>query len=127
MDYRAELCAKRAQSDPEATPAVLGDWNINRSPNGDDHARQFGPLKKWPFWIGMGGRFPVGISGRFHRNAQKAMDFEIEAIYKLIANSSLECLKGILEAESKGVEGAPAEEPGLRRDPGPEKPPLVSS
>ncbi len=27
VDYRAELCAKRAQADPEATPAVLGDWS----------------------------------------------------------------------------------------------------
>ncbi len=27
VDYRAELCAKRAQGDPEATPAVLGDWS----------------------------------------------------------------------------------------------------
>ena len=27
VDYRAELCAKRAQADPEATPAALGDWS----------------------------------------------------------------------------------------------------
>jgi hypothetical protein len=25
--YRAELCAKRAQADPEVTPAVLENWN----------------------------------------------------------------------------------------------------
>ena len=30
VDYRAELCAKRAQADPEATPAVLGDWSKRR-------------------------------------------------------------------------------------------------
>ena len=27
VDYRAELCAKRAQADPEATPAALDDWS----------------------------------------------------------------------------------------------------
>ncbi len=31
VDYRAELCAKRAQADPEATPAVLGDWSSRRA------------------------------------------------------------------------------------------------
>ena len=28
--YRAELCAKRAQADPEVTPAVLEDWTSRR-------------------------------------------------------------------------------------------------
>ncbi len=30
IEYRADLCTKRAQADPEATPAVLGDWNSRR-------------------------------------------------------------------------------------------------
>ena len=30
IEYRAELCAKRAQADPEATTAVLGDWSSRR-------------------------------------------------------------------------------------------------
>ncbi len=27
IEYRADLCTKRAQADPETTPAVLGDWS----------------------------------------------------------------------------------------------------
>ena len=30
IEYRADLCTKRAQADPEATPAVLGDWSSRR-------------------------------------------------------------------------------------------------
>ena len=30
VDYRAELCAKRAQADPEATPAVLENYSDRR-------------------------------------------------------------------------------------------------
>lgn len=30
IDYRAELCAKRAQADPEATPAVLENYSDRR-------------------------------------------------------------------------------------------------
>ena len=54
--------------------------DINRSPNGEDHAHQIGPLNKWPFWIGINGRFPVGIGGRFHRNTQidrHSPDFQV--------------------------------------------------
>ena len=36
--------------------------DIKGAPNGDDHDAKFDPRPKWPFWI--------GISGRFRRNAQ---------------------------------------------------------
>ncbi|WP_460020734.1 hypothetical protein [Magnetospira thiophila] len=32
--------------------------DINKLPNGVDHAAKNEPRIKWPFWIGMGGRFP---------------------------------------------------------------------
>ena len=35
--------------------------DIKGAPNGDDHDAKFDPRPKWPFWI--------GISGRFRRNA----------------------------------------------------------
>ena len=36
--------------------------DIKGAPNGDDHDAKFDTRPKWPFWI--------GISGRFRRNAQ---------------------------------------------------------
>ena len=30
IEYRADLCTKRAQADPEATAEVLGDWSSRR-------------------------------------------------------------------------------------------------
>ena len=38
------------------------DNDIKGAPNGDDYDAKFDPRPKWPFWI--------GISGRFRRNAQ---------------------------------------------------------
>ena len=75
--------------------------DINRSPNDDDHVRQIGPLKKWPFWIGISGRFPVGIAGRFHRNAH---DIPQNVNFAISAGPA----RAFLDAQSVPYETAPS-------------------
>jgi hypothetical protein len=58
--------------------------DINRSPNGDDHAGQIGPLKKWPLCVGIAGRFPsewvavfIGMRSRADESGPTAAELQL--------------------------------------------------
>ena len=69
-----------------ATPTTLTSQNendIKGAPNGDHHDAKFDLRPKWPFWI--------GISGRFRRNAQELIMLT-DALSLLLTPSGAEIL-----------------------------------
>ena len=59
--------------------------DIKGAPNGDDHDAKFDPRPKWPFWI--------GISGRFRRNAHSralALGEGLPMIGKLLGHTQVQ-------------------------------------